>query len=113
MKPMKNKLNSMRLLEQHQIPYEVVEFDDSLRDAEVIAESLGIPPYMVYKTLVAEPEGGGKPLLSANLKIWNREQLVSIILDGVPGTPMPPWRALISEADAQWIAERLQEGNLP
>lgn len=63
MKPMKNKLNSMRLLEQHQIPYEVVEFDDSLRDAEVIAESLGIPPYMVYKTLVAEPEGGGKPLL--------------------------------------------------
>jgi len=59
-------------------------------------------------------QGGlGKPLLSENLKIWNREQLVSIILDGVPGTPMPPWRALISEADAQWIAERLQQGNLP
>ncbi|HYO88541.1 MAG TPA: aminoacyl-tRNA deacylase [Candidatus Limnocylindrales bacterium] len=60
---MKNKLNSMRLLEQHNVPYEVVEFDDSLRDAEVIAESLGIPPYMVYKTLVAEPEGGSKPFL--------------------------------------------------
>lgn len=60
---MKHKLNSMRLLEQHQIPYEVVEFDDSLRDAEVIAESLGIPPFMIYKTLVAEPEADGKPLL--------------------------------------------------
>jgi Cys-tRNA(Pro)/Cys-tRNA(Cys) deacylase len=60
---MKNKLNSMRLLEQHGVPYEVVEFDDSMRDAELIAESLGIPPYMVYKTLVIEPEGGGKPLL--------------------------------------------------
>ena len=59
-------------------------------------------------------QGGlGKPLLSENLKIWDREQLVSIILDGVPGTPMPPWRALLSEADAQWIAERLQQGNLP
>jgi Cys-tRNA(Pro)/Cys-tRNA(Cys) deacylase len=60
---MKNKLNSMRLLEQHSIPYEVVEFDDSMRDAELIAESLGMPPYLVYKTLVIEPEGGGKPLL--------------------------------------------------
>jgi len=60
---MKTKLNSMRLLEQHQVPYEVVEFDDSMRDAEEIAEALGIPPYMVYKTLVAEPDGGGKPVL--------------------------------------------------
>lgn len=60
---MKAKLNSMRLLEQHEIPYEVIEFDDSMRDAEEIAETLGIPPHMVYKTLVAEPEGGGKPFL--------------------------------------------------
>ncbi|HEY0849434.1 MAG TPA: cytochrome c [Bradyrhizobium sp.] len=57
--------------------------------------------------------GLGKPLTSENMKIWNREQLVSIILDGVPGTPMPPWRALLSEADARWIADRLQQGNLP
>lgn len=57
------KLNSMRLLEQHKIPYEVVEFSDELRDAEVIAEVLGAPPFLVYKTLVVEPEGGGKPFL--------------------------------------------------
>lgn len=60
---MKTKLNSMRLLEQNKVPYEVIEFDDSMRDAEEIAESLGIPPYLVYKTLVVEPDGGGKPML--------------------------------------------------
>jgi cytochrome c55X len=57
--------------------------------------------------------GLGKPLTSENLGAWNREQLVSIILDGVPGTPMPPWRALLSEGDARWIVDRLQQGNLP
>lgn len=60
---MKTKLNSMRLLEQHKIPYEVIEFSDEMRDAEEIAEVLGIPPYMVYKTLVVEPEGSTKPYL--------------------------------------------------
>lgn len=60
---MKTKLNSMRLLEQHGVLYEVVEFPDELRDAEQIAETLGIPPDQVYKTLVVEPEGGGKPFL--------------------------------------------------
>lgn len=57
--------------------------------------------------------GLGKPLTSENLTAWNREQLASIILDGVPGTPMPPWRALLSETEARWIADRLQQGNLP
>jgi Cys-tRNA(Pro)/Cys-tRNA(Cys) deacylase len=57
------KLNSMRLLEQHNIPYEVVEYPDDMRDAEEIAEIIGAPPHLVYKTLVVEPEGGGKPML--------------------------------------------------
>ena len=57
--------------------------------------------------------GLGKPLTSEHLRAWSSEQLVSIILDGVPGTPMPPWRPLMSEADARWIVDRLQQGNLP
>lgn len=57
--------------------------------------------------------GLGKPLTSENLSAWDREQLVSIILDGVPGTPMPPWRVLLSEGDARWIADRLLQGNMP
>jgi Cys-tRNA(Pro)/Cys-tRNA(Cys) deacylase len=59
------KLNSMRLLEQHKNPYEVVEYPDDLRDAEEIAEVLGVPPFLVYKTLVVEPDDSpnGKPFL--------------------------------------------------
>ena len=57
--------------------------------------------------------GLGKPLTAAQLKPWDRDQLVHIILDGIPGTPMPAWRPLLSEPDARWIADRLKQGNLP
>ena len=56
--------------------------------------------------------GLGKPLTPDHLAAWSGEQLVSIILDGVPGTPMPPWRPLLSEAEVRWIVERLQQGDL-
>ncbi len=58
------KLNSMRLLEKHGVAYEVSEFPDTERDAEVIAGILGVPAHTVYKTLVVEPIGGGKPMLA-------------------------------------------------
>lgn len=60
------KLNSMRILEQHKIPYEVTTFPDTMRDAEEIAEVLGIPPFMVFKTLVVEAAAvpGSKPFLA-------------------------------------------------
>lgn len=57
------KLNSMRLLEQSTIPYEVIHYPDDQRDAEVIAEIIGAPPHIVYKTLVVQPISGGKPFL--------------------------------------------------
>jgi cytochrome c55X len=57
--------------------------------------------------------GLGKPLTAEQLGPWDRDQLVHIILDGIPGTPMPPWRPLLSERDARWIADRLKQGNLP
>ncbi|MBZ0279507.1 MAG: aminoacyl-tRNA deacylase [Anaerolineae bacterium] len=62
---MSQKLNSMRLLEKHNVPYEMTEFPDTERDAEVIAEILGVPAYMVYKTLVVQPvDNPKKPLLA-------------------------------------------------
>jgi Cys-tRNA(Pro)/Cys-tRNA(Cys) deacylase len=61
---MATKLNSMRLLEKNNIPYEVTEFPDTERDAETIADILGVPAFMVYKTLVVDPVGGGKPFLA-------------------------------------------------
>jgi len=54
-------------------------------------------------------KGGLGPDLPAN-RFAGRpaEAIAQIILDGVPGTPMPPWRPLLSEADALWIANYLK-----
>lgn len=57
------KLNSMRLLEQHQVPYEAIAYSDTLRDAEEVAEAIGVPPAMLYKTLVVDA-GSSKPALA-------------------------------------------------
>lgn len=52
--------------------------------------------------------GLGKPITPADLAGFDTEGLAAIILDGIPGTAMPPWRPLISEADARWIADYLK-----
>lgn len=54
---MTTKLNSMRVLEQHKVPYEVLEYPDTIRDAEEVAEVLGVPYFTVYKTLVVQVVG--------------------------------------------------------
>ena len=51
--------------------------------------------------------GLGSPLTRDVLDGAPPEALASIILDGVPGTAMPPWRPLLTEAEALWIAEYL------
>ena len=38
------------------------------------------------------------------------EMLAATILSGRPGTPMPPWKAFLSEQEASWIVEQLQKG---
>jgi cytochrome c55X len=38
------------------------------------------------------------------------ESMVATIVHGRPGTPMPGWRAMLSEAEARWIAEQLAAG---
>lgn len=61
---MSDKLNTMRILEQNKIPYEALHYPDTLRDAEDIADTLGLPYFLVYKTLVVQPEAGDKPYLA-------------------------------------------------
>ncbi|MDP2828282.1 MAG: cytochrome c [Sulfuricellaceae bacterium] len=51
--------------------------------------------------------GLGPALLPANLRDKPKESLVATILFGRPGTPMPPWREFVTEAEAEWIVERL------
>ncbi len=54
--------------------------------------------------------GLGPALLPEDLEGRRAEDLAASILDGVPDTPMPPWRNEISEKEALWLAERLLEG---
>ncbi len=41
------------------------------------------------------------------------EALTAVILEGRPGTAMPPWRPLLSDVEAEWIAHYLLEGPTP
>lgn len=57
--------------------------------------------------------GGLGPALTVEaLKIRDipKESLVATIVGGRPGTPMPPWHRFLSEAEADWIVDRLLEG---
>ena len=53
--------------------------------------------------------GLGSDLRPEALADAEPETLAGIILDGVPGTPMPPWRQLLTEGEALWIAKYLLE----
>jgi cytochrome c55X len=52
--------------------------------------------------------GLGRPLTREALAEADRDTLALIVLDGLPGTAMPPWRPLLTEAEALWIADYLK-----
>jgi len=54
--------------------------------------------------------GLGPSLLPEALAERDVALIETVILNGRPGTPMPPWRPFLSEAEARWIAEQLKEG---
>jgi len=54
--------------------------------------------------------GLGPSLEPAALADKDAEALGFVILHGRRGTPMPPWREHLSEAEARWIVEQLQKG---
>lgn len=56
-------------------------------------------------------QGGlGKSLLPDDVSDRSVEVLAEIILDGIPGTPMPPWKGLITTEEALFLAETLKKG---
>jgi len=57
--------------------------------------------------------GLGRALTPQALAGADPEGLSAIVLDGVPGTAMPPWRGLLSETEARWIAAYLLKGEAP
>ncbi len=56
--------------------------------------------------------GLGPALLPDDLTSRSPDYLTAIILDGRPGTAMPPWRSLLSPEEARWLADRLLDGEL-
>ncbi|MCC6195321.1 MAG: cytochrome c [Burkholderiales bacterium] len=54
--------------------------------------------------------GLGPPLTAEALRARPDESLVATIIHGRPGTPMPPWRPFLTETEAQWLVQRLKQG---
>lgn len=54
--------------------------------------------------------GLGPDIRAQTLVHQDRDSLTALILDGIPGTAMPPWRPLLSEEEARWIARYLLNG---
>ncbi|WP_068116811.1 c-type cytochrome [Tropicimonas marinistellae] len=57
--------------------------------------------------------GLGPDIRPEALSHYDAEILADVVLDGIPGTAMPPWRPSMSEAEARWIAEYLLTGYAP
>ncbi|HEY3432154.1 MAG TPA: cytochrome c [Rhodocyclaceae bacterium] len=54
--------------------------------------------------------GLGPALTPTALHQWPAESLAATIIHGRPGTPMPPFKGILDDADAQWIARQLLAG---
>lgn len=57
--------------------------------------------------------GLGPPLGAAALAGKPRDALVATVLQGRPGTAMPPWQPFMTQDEAAWLIERLQAGAPP
>lgn len=55
--------------------------------------------------------GLGPDLRAETIAHYDIDGLAYVILEGIEGTAMPPWRPLISETEALWIAEYLLKGD--
>ena len=55
--------------------------------------------------------GLGPPLLPGNLRDRPPLLMENTVLDGRPGTPMPPWRGLLTEQEVRWLVEAIRRGD--
>ena len=51
--------------------------------------------------------GLGPDLRAETISHYDIDILKDVILDGIPDTAMPPWRPLMSEEEAEWVARYL------
>ncbi|HTN65707.1 MAG TPA: cytochrome c [Burkholderiaceae bacterium] len=57
--------------------------------------------------------GLGPALLPETLADKPRDSLAATIMQGRPGSAMPPWNRFVSEQEAEWIVINLQKGFPP
>jgi cytochrome c55X len=57
--------------------------------------------------------GLGSSLEPAALARFSDEELVGVIMDGLPGTAMPPWKAVISGDEARTLVRMLRQESKP
>jgi Cys-tRNA(Pro)/Cys-tRNA(Cys) deacylase len=57
------RTNAMRLLDAHGVEYQVITFSSDIHSAAEVAETMGLDPAQVFKTLVVQRGAPGKPLL--------------------------------------------------
>lgn len=55
--------------------------------------------------------GLGPALPESRMTAYSRDGLAALILHGVEGTAMPGWAGLLSEQEALWLADHLQNDN--
>lgn len=55
--------------------------------------------------------GLGPALPESRMNAYSRDGLAALILNGVAGTAMPGWAGLITEEEARWLADHLQNDN--
>lgn len=54
--------------------------------------------------------GLGPDIRPEALSHYDPQTLSAVILDGIPGTAMPPWRPLLTEAEVDWMVTYLLSG---
>jgi cytochrome c55X len=54
--------------------------------------------------------GLGPALLPETLAGKPASYLVTTIMEGRKGTAMPPWKSMLSQQEAEWLTEQLQNG---
>ncbi len=54
--------------------------------------------------------GLGPSLLPERLSGLPAEFLINTVLEGRKGTPMPPWKSMLSREEVSWMVEQLQQG---
>ncbi len=59
-------------------------------------------------------KGGLGPALTPDVLHNKSRQMITVtIREGRPGTPMPPWKSILSEQEIQWLVDTLYTGVTP